>query len=76
MDHVVWVAHNRNSKPWDSLACAEDYLLSNFLHSANCDLLDPCERSLQELITTVCGSPTVGANCCGINTSDVLGVRT
>ena len=54
---------------------AQDYLLPNFLYLVNCNLLDPCVRSLQELITTVI-SPTVGANYRGINTSDVLSART
>ena len=40
-------------------------------HPAHSVSLDPCEAALQELKTTV-RQPTVGANCRGINTSDVL----
>ena len=45
------------------------------LHPGIHELLDPWERSLQELNTMV-RSPTVGANCRGIVMADVLSVRT
>ena len=48
-----------------------DPSLPALLHLESCEFLDPWEKSLHERNTTM-RSPTVGANCRGIVTTDVL----
>ena len=48
---------------------------SKLAHPENCKLLDPW-RDPSQNSTPPCAGPTVGANCHGIVTADVLSVRT
>ena len=55
---------------------AKDYFLPNFLHPANCELLETLKKIPPRTQHHRACGPTVGANCRGIVTADVLSVRT